>query len=272
VKSVWIIPAIAWGSLAAVALAPSHAGARELSGDWEFSATVYGWLPDIAGETRFPAGASSIEVDIKTILDHLEMTVMGAFHFQRDRWGGFTDAVYLNVGDERTNTRNLSIGGQPLPGNVTATTDFNLKTLFWTLGANYTVVATPRTTFDVLAGVRLADMQQNLDWEFSGAFGPITPPPVTGSQQVDADVWDVIVGFKGEFGLGADQKWLVPYYFDMGTGDSDVTLQAVLGVGYAFGWGNLSVAWRYLDYDFGSGGSIEDLTVSGPAAGATFRW
>jgi hypothetical protein len=271
VKRSRVIPAILCGSLGAVGLMPGEAGARELSTDWQFSATVYGWLPDIAGETTFPAGASSIEVDIETILDHLKMTAQASFHFQKDRWGGFTDVVYLDVGDTRSNTREFSLGGQPLPGGLSATLEFDLKTTFWTLGANYTLAASRGVTFDVLAGARLTSMKQDLDWEFTGAFGPITPPPVTGSQEADAELWDFIVGFKGEFALGADHKWVVPYYFDVGTGDSDVTLQAMLGIGYAFGWGNLSAAWRYLDYDFGSG-RITDLNVSGPAVGATFRW
>jgi hypothetical protein len=264
--------AILLGSLGAALLPSLEANARELSSDLEFSATIYGWLPDIAGDTTFPAGASSIEVDIKTILDHLKMTAMGTFRVQKDRWGGFTDVVYLDVGDTRTNTRNLSIGGQPLPASVTATTEFDLKTLFLTLGANYTVVATTGATFDVLAGARFADMKQTLDWEFTGSFGPITPPPITGRGQAAADVWDFIVGFRGEFALGAGKKWVVPYYFDVGTGDSDVTLQAMVGLGYAFGWGNLSLAWRHLDYDFGDDGRITDLAISGPAVGATFRW
>jgi hypothetical protein len=46
----------------------------------------------------------------------------------------------------------------------------------------------------------------------------------------------------------------------------------LLGVGYAFGWGDLKVAWRYLDYDLESGAPIADLNFSGPALGATFRW
>jgi hypothetical protein len=45
-----------------------------------------------------------------------------------------------------------------------------------------------------------------------------------------------------------------------------------VGLGYAFGWGNLSLAWRHLDYDFGDDGRITDLAISGPAVGATFRW
>ena len=62
------------------------------------------------------------------------------------------------------------------------------------------------------------------------------------------------------------------YYFDIGTGDSDLTWQAELGLTYSFGWGDIGVAWRYLEYDLESDGPIVDLNFNGPAVGAIFRW
>ncbi len=62
----------------------------------------------------------------------------------------------------------------------------------------------------------------------------------------------------------------MPYYLDVGTGESDVTWQAVTGIGYKFGWGEAFLVYRYLDYDFGK--QIDSLTLSGPAIGVNFRW
>jgi hypothetical protein len=108
---------------------------------WQFSATVYGWFPDIAGKTSFPSGGSgTIDVDIGTILDHLKMTFQGKFEVRKDRWGAFTDVVYLDVGASKSATRNVEIGGVPLPGTVNAAMDFDLKSLFLTLAGSYRVV------------------------------------------------------------------------------------------------------------------------------------
>ena len=48
--------------------------------------------------------------------------------------------------------------------------------------------------------------------------------------------------------------------------------QAMLGVGYAFGWGDLTAAWRHLDYDMKPGKAIESISFDGPGIAATFRW
>src|SRR5687767_14978175 len=177
-------------ALALAGLTPSCVVAQEISDDWQFAATLYGWFPDIGGDTQFPAGGgSSIDVDISTILDHLKMTGQGSFEIQKGRWGAFTDVVYLNVGESKSQTRNLEIGGVPLPAAVTADVDFNLKSLFWTLAGSYRVVASPETTLNVFAGARLATLEQTLDWEFTGNFGPVVPPPLTGSREASPDQW-----------------------------------------------------------------------------------
>ena len=81
-----------------------------------------------------------------------------------------------------------------------------------------------------------------------------------------------IVGGRSSLAFGNRQEWFVPYYVDVGTGDSDLTWQAIAGIGYAFGWGEVLAAWRYLDYKFKSGDKVEDLTFNGPAIGVAFRW
>jgi hypothetical protein len=258
--------------IACAASPPLHA-AEAAASDWQFAATIYGWFPDIGGNTEFASGAGgTIDVDIGTILDHLKMTAQGSFEFRKGKWGAFTDIVYLDVGESKSPPRNLELGGVPLPAAVTAAADFDLKSTFWTLAASYRVGDSDTAPFDLLAGARLAHMEQELSWNFTGNFGPITQPPRTGSAGESIDQWDVIVGGKGRMMLGASNKWAVPYYFDIGTGDSDLTFQVEVGLSYAFGWGDLGVVWRYLDYDLKSDGPIADMNFSGPAAGVAFRW
>lgn len=253
-------------------LAPATLYAQEASADWQFGAAIYGWLPDIGGQTTLPAGSSSIDIDVDTILDHLKMTGMGAFEIQKGHWGAFTDLVYLDVGDSKSQTRHVEIDGNELTSGVTSNLNFDLKAVIWTLAGSYRAVASEQSTFDFLLGARLAGLKQELSWEFNGTFGALTAPPRTGSREESVDLWDGIIGAKGEFRLGAEHKWLVPYYIDVGTGDSDATWQAGLGIGYAFGWGDIDLLWRYLDYDLKSSRAIEDMNFNGPAIGAKFHW
>jgi hypothetical protein len=50
--------------MAVSAMAPTVVPAQQLSDQWQFRASIYGWLPDIGGNTTFPAGTgSSINVN-----------------------------------------------------------------------------------------------------------------------------------------------------------------------------------------------------------------
>ena len=64
-------------------------------------------------------------------------------------------------------------------------------------------------------------------------------PGRSGTKKVSESVWDGIVGVKGRYAFGDDRKWFVPFYLDVGTGQTKLTWQAAAGVGYAFHWGDV---------------------------------
>ena len=125
---------------------------------------------------------------------------------------------------------------------------------------------------DLVAGARMLDIEQTLGWEVTGNVGSIPLPGRAGESKASLTNWDAIVGVKGRFAFGDGSKWFVPYYADIGAGDSDFTWQAMGGLGYSFGWGDVVAAWRYIDYDMKSGNKIESMTFNGPAIAAVFRW
>ena len=268
------------GGIASTALAlamtvsglPGTAGADAFDG-WQFQAVIYGYLPDIGGKTTFPAGmgGSDINVDASTIIDNLKFVFMGNIEARKDRWGLFTDLMYLNVGGSKSQSRDVGIGRLQLPAGVTADLNLDLKGTIWTLAGTYRVSSDPSATFDVLAGARLADVKQNLGWQFSADLGPAQPSR-SGNSEIKVNIWDGIVGMKGRFAFGERREWFVPYYADVGTGNSDLTWQVFGGIGYSFHWGDVIAGWRYLDYKFKSDAKVEDLNFNGPLIGAAFRW
>ena len=85
------------------------------------------------------------------------------------------------------------------------------------------------------------------------------------------DLWDGIVGLKGRVWLGRS-NWSIPYYFDVGTGSSELTWQGLLGVAYSWEVIGVTLAYRHLYYDQKNDKLIQDMRFSGPALGVTFRW
>ena len=80
--------------------------------------------------------------------------------------------------------------------------------------------------------------------------------------------WDAIIGARGDVDLA--EKWHLFGYLDIGTGESDLTRQAMAGIGYKFKWIHLNAAYRYLEWDFDDNAALDDLNISGPALGIKF--
>jgi hypothetical protein len=256
------------GALAAAMPSVSRA---ETPDEWRYAATIYAWLPDMGGSTKFPegSGGSSVEVTASDILNALNFAFMGAFQAQKGRWGLATDVNYLDLSASDKRSRNLTVGGEDLPIGVTAKADLGITGWLWTTEGTYRVVDKPDYTMDLVAGVRLLNLAEDLKWSLTGDIGVIDQK---GKSHVSDNVWDGIVGVKGRATFGAEKKWFVPYYIDVGTGDSDLTWLGMVGAGYSFDWGDLLAVWRYVDYEMPSSDAVQDLYFNGPAFGVTFHF
>lgn len=261
--------AVSWPE--AVSAQSMQSGATDT---WRFSATIYGYLPSVGGSSSVPvdSGGTPINVDANQILDTLKFTFMGALDAHNGRWGAFTDFIYLHFADTKEGSRDFTIGDIGLPVGTTANLDWSLKGVAWTVAGQYRVASAPDLTVDTLFGTRLLDIRTTIKWNIAGSIGPIAPSGRTGSNDTKLSNWDAIVGVKGRYVLDPSRKWSVPFYVDVGAGESKLTWQAAAGISYAFSWGEVSGMYRYLDYHMKSGSVLERLSFSGPMVGATFRW
>jgi len=257
---------------ATIAATPARAQIPE--DKWTFQAIVYGYLPDLGGKTSFPerTGASSINVNIDQILSNLNFTIMGTLEARKGRWGLFTDLIYLDVSGDKSGTRNFTVGGRDIPGSLNANLDLGVKGLLWTVAGEYALVADPSMLTYVIGGARLLDLKQTLGYNLSADVGPFTGPGRSGNSEVNLSYWDAVVGVKGRYAFGDRKEWFVPYYADIGTGESDLTYQLFGGLGYTFSWGSVLGGWRYLDYNFKSSSKVESLNFNGPMIGVAFSW
>ncbi|MFO1406341.1 MAG: hypothetical protein U1F08_02275 [Steroidobacteraceae bacterium] len=261
---------LASGCLLAAAMpVAAHA---ESADEWKFDATLYAWLPSIDVNSRYPSGGTSVTVSESQILDALNFTFMGAMDARKDRWGIGTDLIYLNLGGSKKETRQFEIDGNPLPVGVTAKASLDVTGWLWTTVGFYRAVEKPNYSLDLLAGARMLNLAADLKWSLSGDLGD---PPViarNGHGEASGTLWDGIVGLRGRASFGDDNRWFIPYYVDVGTGDSDLTWQGIIGAGYAFDWGDVEAVWRYLDYNMPSKDPIESSNFNGAAIGVTFHF
>lgn len=242
-----------------IAMTTVMSATETMASDWEYGLSIYGWLPSISGNLNYspPGSSGDINVDAEQIIDSLQFTFMGSFEARNGVWSGFTDVIYLDLSGDKSKSVGLADG-------TTFDADLELTGWIWTLGGSYNVWREQKSHLDLLAGVRLLSLDTEV--KLSGG-GPLQRDR---SLSDSLDLWDGIIGVKGRYTL--NYGWFLPYYFDVGTGDTELTWQAMGGVGYAFDWGEVSLSYRYLEYDQGDDELLQDIGFGGAKLGVAFRF
>ena len=226
------------------------------AGDWEYSVTPYLWLPTISMDSpNFNGTGGGLDVGPTNYLQALDFGLMLDADARNGEWVILGDLIYLDFGIKSDDIT---------PGPIfNPTSKIDLSASILNLAGGKTLVKSDDYYMDTVIGWRRTHL--DLDTKVNGNILPSFSPSLTFN--------DFIVGVNGEYDF-PDSKWSVPYYADIGTGDSDLTWQAVIGVDYAFDSWKLHMNYRHLDYDFGDVGIIQDLqtTFSGPTIGAKFEF
>jgi len=249
---------------------------------WSYSLTPYLWLPSVESTLKYQlppgSGSPTVEVSRETLLDTLDFGFMLSGEARRGKWSIFGDYIYLKLSGAKSAVRSLDFNpGLPSvnPGNTTVDTgtEAGLKGSMFALVGGYNISGSNESPMDVIGGLRYFGVTATTDWRFSAAVagpGPGQTFAATGSISKKEDLWDAVVGLRGRAKLA--DRWDLPYYLDVGGGSSSLTWQAMLGLSYAFKWGEATIAYRHLFYDQKGNKLVQDLTFSGPLIGATFRF
>jgi len=247
----FVISALCLGCLASV---PMLARAQETDTEdrWKFKAVIYLWGAGIDGTTQ---RGNSLDVSFSDIVSNLSGVFMGAFEARKSKWSLGADLIYLDVEADKTGT----IGQTSIPGNA----DVEVTGWVFNVQGARTVLKVERATVEILAGARYLDVDSTLKLRL-GASGP------TPTASASASVWDGVIGVKGDVNI--TPKWYLPYYLDVGTGQSDLTWQGLGGIGYRFKRVDVVLAYRHIQWDFKSDSPFEDISFSGPALGAAFKF
>jgi len=199
---------------------------------------------------------------------------------RRGRWSFFGDYIYLKFSTSKSDIRAVDFNAgapavNPFATTVNRGTDSSIKGDVLTLAAGYRLAGTAESPFDVIGGLRYFGVTAKTSWDLSAAVagpGPGQTFAAAGSASRKEDLWDAVIGVRGRAKLA--DRWFLPYYLDVGAGSSKLTWQALAGISYAFGWGEVTLAYRHLFYDQKSDKLplLQDFNFSGPMAGATFRF
>ena len=222
------------------------------SDGWEFGAQAYVWGASIGGTS---AAGDDIDISFSDIIDNLDFALMDILAAGKDKWSLFADMIYLNVEDDQNST--AKIVGIPVKTDV----NVQLEGFVSTLGGAYRFMETSATSLNVLAGARYLWLEVDLEARLGNRTRDFSD---------SGHVWDGIVGLRGKTNL--NDKWYLHYYADVGTGDSDLTWQALAGINYRFKRVDAVLGYRYLDWDFDDNEVLDDLNLSGPFAGVKFRF
>ena len=267
--------------------ASGAAVAQSDSDEWQFNLTPYLWLPTIDGTFRYspPAGGGSLDIEVGPT-DWLDLINFGALIGGTARKGRFSiisDFVYLSLTSKNDGRvvsvdDNITVPGFPVPIPISASLNLNTRTdldgLVWMITGGYSLQATETSSLDVFAGARYFGVDVSTSWDLTvdiTTSGGMVVLPAQGSIASDVDIWDGIIGIRGHSNVGSG-KWSVPYYFDVGAGDSDRTSNAMVGLSREYGWGDLVIAYRHLDYDQDANDLLQGLSFSRPAIGARFSF
>ena len=223
---------------------------------WQNELTIYGWLPTISMDTRWGSSSSSDTSDsMSDIIDDLKMVFIGTYAARYDKWSFVADVMYIDLGDSETGTHTFP-GGE----TVEATVEMDIKSLLVSTGVGYNIVQTDNNILDVIAGVRYMDLEVDISSDH----------PRHPGQSASDDILDGIIGLRGAYNF--NENWYMPYYADIGTGDSELTYQLFAGVGYRYDWGDVKLGYRYIGYEMDDNMIIDNLDLSGAVLGVSFKF
>ncbi|BBO74840.1 hypothetical protein DSCW_22570 [Desulfosarcina widdelii] len=272
-----VVIAVTWACLLA-ASAPGTIAADD-SGGWHFTLQPYLWAPTIEMDLKLAApngstGEPEIEIEPDDYLENLDLALIVTAMARKGKWSFTTDFIFMEVSSEENQLKSIDFGVPEASTSVGADVDVDVTSFITTFGAGYQAIDGPRLKMDLVAGLRYLWMEQDVDWDLEADIdGPGTGQFFTrsGSVTEDGDAWNGVGGVRGEIFLGSG-NWFIPFYADIGTGDSDLTWSLFGGIGYSFmDWFDVMIGYRHMEWD-NDDEVIQKVRLSGPLMGARFNF
>ena len=239
--------------------------------DWRFSASINGWAP--ASWVTASAGSLSKSAD-SSISDNINSAgalamLTGEAH--KGDWGILTDLVYWQMGGNINKTTYME-NRFDIPNSLYAGVNTKATQTMLTIAGTYTAYKSDSLYLDALVGARYISSTTSLNAtaKVSVAGASIS---TSGNPSFVNQTTDPLIGFNGRARI-ADTSWFIPFYADVGKGPgaNNTTWQTLLGVGNAYAWGDITLAYRAMYFDLDSRVARTKFLNAGPQLAATFNF
>jgi hypothetical protein len=230
-----------------------------VAGEWEWELSPFLWATDAAMDLSIDdTDVSGVEADFSDLIEKLDLGALVHFEGRRNRGGFLAELIYLELSDEKT-----FVGSPAVPGGTEVTSE--LEQLIAEVGGFYRI-GEDESGLDVLFGLRLFELSTDVAFDF----------PVATDRSLSRDV-SLLDGFAGlRYRGDMGKRWLWWARGDVGAGETDLSLQAIGGVGLKLGKNQGQALWigyRHLQFeaDESKGGIHEiELVFSGLVVGYLF--
>jgi opacity protein-like surface antigen len=234
---------------------------------WEFRIGVPGWLSGFSGDFGVKGVDTEQDVDFTDILKKLDMIASGLLYARYHRWEIFADGQYIKLSDTA-----------PLRGFLSDSARVSLKSAFANASLGYRLINCDKGFLSLFGGARYNYMSG--DFHLRGALLP-------GRRASGSIDWvDPVVGLRGRvrvwkpislYGEGdvggfdansdsafqLERQGLTIVRVPKDGSDWSYQVQGGLEI-QVTRWMWSQLGWRYLKYDYVTGGFVNKTDISGP--------
>jgi opacity protein-like surface antigen len=248
--------------------------------DTEFRIGIPGWITGLQGDFGVRGVVTDQDVKFTDILKRLDMIAVGSLYARYHRWEIFADGQYMKLSDTAV-----------LPGLLFDTARVSLKSAFAEAFVGYRLINCEKASLSVFAGARYNYMSGDL--QIAKDSDPRFPVlrellgiPLSLRRSGSIDWVDPVIGMKGKLHLwkalslwaegdvgGFDangdsafaltRKGRRPVLEQVSSSDWSYQVQGGLEFQLTR-WLWSDVGWRYLKYDYVTGGFTNKTALNGP--------
>jgi len=238
--------------------------------NWRFSGTISAWVPASWVTTTAGKYSATSDTSINQNLSNTGSVGMFTLEAHKGNWGLMGDLVYWQFSGSGGSTYYTR---RPGDGSLYGGYNAQQTQTMLTMAGTYTAFSTPSIYLDGLLGARYISSTTTLTSNFIVDSAGGRTASATGYPSYTNQTTDPVIGFKGRARI-MDSSWFIPYYADAGKGpgSNNGTWQALVGVGDAFSWGDITLAYRAMGFHLKATNGNTNYTNAGPQLSATINF